>query len=460
MAESTEVLTVVDIGSHTLKGAVAGFEGGRTTILAYSRTKARGFEQGELKDIVALRESLETLLKDLGSQLSKRVDSYFIISFVEKTTFLSEETRNLEISPREPVLINEDHVYELFTRIDSQTARKDEPEENYRLLDPRRAVQHVIPQRYLLDETKGVLNPIDMEASVLGMKASILSIDATVKDSLTNIFSGIAGEKPTVFISPFVASEVILNGKEKERGVVCLDIGHSFLTVSGYLNGSVFFLKPLDQGLRHVIKDIAQVFKTSFDEAERMLIQYGKIAIKDTSKDTITYTLLDGKSSKQITRAQLAIVIYAKTREIMNAVKREMRAITLRMAEEGEKGIPGGLVITGAGSKIDGMVEFLRDAFKLPVRIGHAGTGGTDFQLPDELLDPTFSACAGNIYWFHTIGGLEALEGHALSSSLSTSESEGKPSRKKKSRAVRKPAREKEGPGTWNKIAEFLKKLV
>ncbi|MGB4201087.1 MAG: hypothetical protein WBK65_06725, partial [Thermotogota bacterium] len=142
MAESTEVLTVVDIGSHTLKGAVAGFEGGRTTILAYSRTKARGFEQGELKDIVALRESLETLLKDLGSQLSKRVDSYFIISFVEKTTFLSEETRNLEISPREPVLINEDHVYELFTRIASQTARKDEPEENYRLLDPRRAVQH------------------------------------------------------------------------------------------------------------------------------------------------------------------------------------------------------------------------------------------------------------------------------------------------------------------------------
>jgi len=106
------------------------------------------------------------------------------------------------------------------------------------------------------------------------------------------------------------------------------------------------------------------------------------------------------------------------------------------------------------------MVEFLRDAFKLPVRIGHAGTGGTDFQLPDELLDPTFSACAGNIYWFHTIGGLEALEGHALSSSLSTSESEGKPSRKKKSRAVRRPAREKEGPGTWNKIAEFLKKLV
>ncbi|HNR64043.1 MAG TPA: cell division FtsA domain-containing protein [Thermotogota bacterium] len=460
MAESTEVLTVVDIGSHTLKGAVAGFEGGKTSVLAYSRTKARGFEQGELKDIVALRESLETLLKDLGSQLSKRVDSYFIISFVDKTTFLSEETRTMQLGSGEPVRITEDHVYELFTRVANQTAQKEEPEENYNLLDQRRAVQHVIPQKYILDESKGVLNPIDMEASVLGMKASILSMDATVKDSLSNIFSGIAGEKPTVFISPFVASEVILNGKEKERGVVCLDIGHSFISVSGYLNGSVFFLKPLDQGLKHVIKDIAQVFKTSFDEAERMLVQYGKVAIKDASKDAITYTLLDGKSSKQITRAQLSIVIYAKTREIMNSVKREMRAVTARMLEEGEKGIPGGLVITGAGSKIEGIVEFLRDTFKLPVRIGHAGTGGTDMQLPDELQDPTFSACAGNIYWVNAIGGLEALEGNSLSSSLSNSENGGKPAGKKKNRANQRPRREKEGPGTLNKIVEFLKKLV
>ena len=144
----------------------------------------------------------------------------------------------------------------------------------------------------------------------------------------------------------------------------------------------------------------------------------------------------------------------------MNSVKREMRAVTARMLEEGEKGIPGGLVITGAGSKIEGIVEFLRDTFKLPVRIGHAGTGGTDMQLPDELQDPTFSACAGNIYWVNAIGGLEALEGNSLSSSLSNSENGGKPAGKKKNRANQRPRREKEGPGTLNKIVEFLKKLV
>jgi cell division protein FtsA len=460
MAESAEVLTVVDIGSHTIKGVVVSYEGRIPTILAYSRTKSRGFEQGELKDIVALKDSLDTLLKDLSSQLSKRVESFFVISFVDKTTFLSEEVRKIEIGSAEPIPITEAHVYELFTMISNQTRVSEEKEDNYNLLNHQRTVLHVIPQKYLLDEEKSVLNPIDMEASVLGMKASIISMDSTVKDSLCNAFATVVSDKPTVFVSPFVASEAVLNGKEKERGVVCIDIGHSFLSITGYLNGAVFFLKPVEQGLKYVIKDIAQVFKTSFDEAERLLIQFGKVAIKDNSKDTIAYTLLDGKSSKQITRSQLSIVIYAKIREIMNSVKREMRTITSRMMEEGEKGIPGGLVITGAGARIEGMVEFLRDTFNVPVRIGHAGTGNTDISLPDELQDPTFSGCFGSVFWFNMIGGIESVQKSSYTSALSSSEAGGKSSPRKKSRSTVRTKTPKEGPGALNKLVEFLKKLV
>lgn len=446
MAETIEVLTVVDIGSHSIKGVVVSFEGKKTVILAYSKAKSRGFEQGELKDIVALRESLEALLKDLSSQLPKRMESYFVISFVDRTTFLSEETRKLELGGADPVTIKEEHVYELFSKFSTAERLQEAPQENFNLLSHSRTFLHVIPQKYLLDETKAVLNPIDMQANQLGMKASIISMDTTIKESLSNAFAAVVGEKPSVFVSPFVSSEIVLNGKEKERGVVCVDIGHSFVSVSGYLNGSIFFFKPIEQGLRFVIKDIAQVFHTSFDEAERMLIQFGKVAIKDSSKELINYTLLDGKSSEQLTRSQLSIVIYAKIREIMNSVKREMRAIISRMMEEGEKGIPGGVVITGGGAKIDGMVEFLRDAFKMPVRVGHAGTGNLEIQLPDELQDSTFSGCFGSIYWFNLIGGIE--------SSQMTS---GEEKRRKKKTQTKTT---KETPRALNKLVDFLKKLV
>ncbi len=455
MADNSEVLTSIDIGSHTLKGVVVGFEDGDSEVLAFSKIRSRGYEQGELKDIVALREGLEEILQDLSSQLPRRMESYFIITFAEKTAFLSEEVKTIAVSQGEPGIINEDHVVELFERFNNSKSEEEEDlseesAEGFDFVNNSRSILHVIPQKYILDEGKGVLNPIDMEANTLGMMASLISMDYTEKESISNAFAGVVGEKPLVYSSSFTSAEAILNGMEKERGVVCIDLGHSFTTVTGYLNGSVFYLKSLDQGIKQVIKDIAQVFRTSFDEAERLLNNYGKVALKDTSTESISYVMLDGKTTKQISRSQLSIVVYAKAREILNYVKKDLRKVMNRLAEEGENSIPGGIVITGGGARIDGMAEFIRDTFKLSVRVGHVGedTGSFEIAVPEELEDPIYSAALGSVYWYRFIGGSEVEDVEAST-----------PKKKKKKKKV--SVKEKpEGPGLMDKFLTFLKKLV
>ncbi len=451
MADSFEVLTSVDIGSHTIKGMVFAIENNDTQVLAYSRVKSRGYEQGELKDIAALRESLESLLKDLSGQLPRRMESYFVISFVEKTTFLGEEIKTITLGDGSIHNISEENVSELFSRISSENGTEYDDAsgsgDGFELVSSSRTILHVIPQKYILDGVKSVLNPIEMEASTLGIKASVITIESTIKESLSNAFAGVvSGEKPLVYSSPFVSSMVVLNGMEKERGVVCLDLGHSYTSICSYMNGSVFYMKSIEQGIKQVIKDIAQVFHTSFDEAERLLNTYGKVAMKDTSSETVNYVTLDGKTTKQITTAQLSIVIYAKVREILNLIKREIRVVTTKMFEEGENGIPGGFVITGGGAKIEGMIEFIREVFKVSVRIGHIGTGNFIPKSPDELEDPVFSGCFGNIYWYKLAGGLENID---------TTQAPEKKRKRKVSHKV-----EKEGKGTFDKILNFLKKLV
>jgi len=434
---------------------VVGFEDGDSEVLAFSKIRSRGYEQGELKDIVALREGLEEILQDLSSQLPRRMESYFIITFAEKTAFLSEEVKTIAVSQGEPGIINEDHVVELFERFNNSKSEEEEDlseesAEGFDFVNNSRSILHVIPQKYILDEGKGVLNPIDMEANTLGMMASLISMDYTEKESISNAFAGVVGEKPLVYSSSFTSAEAILNGMEKERGVVCIDLGHSFTTVTGYLNGSVFYLKSLDQGIKQVIKDIAQVFRTSFDEAERLLNNYGKVALKDTSTESISYVMLDGKTTKQISRSQLSIVVYAKAREILNYVKKDLRKVMNRLAEEGENSIPGGIVITGGGARIDGMAEFIRDTFKLSVRVGHVGedTGSFEIAVPEELEDPIYSAALGSVYWYRFIGGSEVEDVEAST-----------PKKKKKKKKV--SVKEKpEGPGLMDKFLTFLKKLV
>jgi len=458
MSDSFEVLTSVDIGSHSLKGVVTKMEEGIVEVLAFSEMRSRGYENGELKDIIALKESLSELIEDLSSQLPRRMESYFILTYSEKSAFLNKEVKRLRLSEEEPELVNEEHVLELYESFSNASKTADDLEyqpntieenpEGFDFINNSRSILHVIPIRYILDEQKSVLNPIDMEANVLGMESSIISIDYTEKESMSNAFASLVGEKPVVYLSTFVSSEAVLNSKEKEHGVVCVDLGHSFTTVTAYINGSIFFLKAIDQGMKQVIKDIAKVFHSSFDEAERLLMNYGRVALKDKSTDTISYVMLDGKTTKQIPRSQLSIVIYAKVREILNFVKKELRTVLNKMAEEGETNIPGGIVITGGGSRIEGMTEFIRDAFNLSVRVGTVNAENMSAEIPEEIDVTSFSAALGSVFWYKFIGGGENEE-------IDTS-----PTKKKKKKVSNKKVKVKEGPGVMEKFAKFLKKLV
>ncbi len=461
MADTMEVLTTVDIGSHSLKGIVASFEGGQCEVLAYSRVKSRGYEQGELKDIVALRESLESLLKDLSEQLPRRMECDFTIHMVDHSITLINEVKTISIGGTNlPVEITEDHVIRLFEKMNT-LSDDTETQDSYSLVGAKRSILHVIPRKYLLDNVKSVLNPLDMEASSLGMEAAVITMDNTMKESLGNAFSAVLGQKPTVYSAPFVSSEVVLNSMEKERGVVCLDLGHSFTSISAYLNGSIFFMKTFELGFKLVIKDIAQVFHTSFDEAERLLNTFGKISLKQDSSETISYTLLDGKTSKQMSRSQLSIVIYAKIREIMNAIKREMRHISARMSEEGEKTIAGGIVLTGGGAKLEGIQEFTRDIFKLPVRSGNPGSGNFRVNAPEEpLQNPLFSGCFGSAYWYHLVGGSSDEDSFASEEHPKKKKAASKPVKEKPVKQKPGGPARKEGPTVFEKIVEFLKKLV
>ncbi|MEA1884955.1 MAG: hypothetical protein U9N62_10620, partial [Thermotogota bacterium] len=158
MSDSFEVLTSVDIGSHSLKGVVTKMDEGVNEILAFSEVRSRGYENGELKDIVALKESLGELIGDLSNQLPRRMESYFIIICSEKSAFLNKELKRLRLSEEEPELINEEHVLELYESFsNTQEATEDitqETGEGFDFINNSRSILHVIPLRYILDETK------------------------------------------------------------------------------------------------------------------------------------------------------------------------------------------------------------------------------------------------------------------------------------------------------------------
>ncbi|HNS34606.1 MAG TPA: cell division protein FtsA, partial [Mesotoga sp.] len=107
----------------------------------------------------------------------------------------------------------------------------------------------------------------------------------------------------------------------------------------------------------------------------------------------------------------LSTVIYARVKELLNKIRKEIQLFIINNPEYSEERIPGGVVFTGGGSKLRGLTDVGVESLKMPVRIG---TYETSFNKRienshDVANDPVFSSCLGNLVSPEEVQG-EAVE--------------------------------------------------
>jgi cell division protein FtsA len=416
------LVTAIDIGSSRIKGVVGEINDEKIEIKAFATINSRGIENGEIKDAVAFKDSIENLLVELETQEPRQPDSYFCVTFSTPSTSLKISNTEERFSERR--VIDDEIVIELLERFTAEKSKSDEMslhndsndnKENSENSDKKEKLSfspllnehktlHVVPKRYIIDGVKNVSNPIDMEASILGIEASLITVDKVQLDALKKLLEDTNVIDPIFYSPTFAASELLLSVEEKERGTVCLNIGYSSTDFIVYFNGVPVYMQSILLGMKNVIRDIAQVLETSFEEAERLLIQHGLSSYEMVKEDIkIPYMMLDGKTQNEVSLKKLALIIYARLREILGNVKREIRKAENTINQQGGSGIPGGIVIIGGGAKVRGIVETAIEIFKLPVRVGKVEKV-EDVELIDEARiceDPIYLPGIGSILLFY-----------------------------------------------------------
>ena len=134
--------------------------------------------------------------------------------------------------------------------------------------------------------------------------------------------------------------------------------------------------------------DIAIGLRSSIDVAERIKVEFGS-ALPDEVKKSQEINLKNVDASEEnvsIPRRQVAEIIEARLSEIFSLVNRQLRAI--------DRGgmLPAGVVLTGGGAKLHGIVDLAKRELRLPAQIGFphalpAVVGTTD--------DPAFAVAVG-----------------------------------------------------------------
>lgn len=273
-----------------------------------------------------------------------------------------------------------------------------------------REIIHVIPQDFVLDRQQGVPNPVGMEGSLLEVEVHIVTAGSS---HLNNIWrsinnAGFSIREPVY--SLLAVGESVVTQEEKDLGCVLVDLGGASTGLAIYVDGGVRYTKELPIGADAITNDLAHGLRTSFTQAKMVKERYGaamrmskkQVLVTGNGQESpidleeeISYTSVDGRTQKQIQRGTLLDFISPRVEEIFTLVQTEVENSGF-----GEQVTAGGVILTGGGSMMTGIIHAAEKMMEVTTRHGLPQniTG-----LSEILSHPSYATAAG-LLTFHSMG--------------------------------------------------------
>lgn len=376
----SDVIVGLDIGSGTIRTVIAvpGKERELLRIVGVGAVPSSGVRRGSVVDMdAAVRALLESISRAEGMS-GIRVD-HVVVALGGHEVFFRQTTGVVAVGKADGEVLEDD-----VNRVLEQ-ARQSAP------LSPNQEILHIIPKQYRLDDEKNIKDPLGMNGVRLEVSALLVG-DASqhTKNIARALEQAGVGIGQTV-VAPLAASEAVLGPRERELGVALIDIGANTTSLAVFEEGDLLHVKILPIGAGHVTNDIAIGLRTSIDVAEEVKIRYGSALPGDIDRhEDIDLAAVSTKEEGEVSRRHIAEIIEARLEELFHFVDEELKSV-------GRSGLlPAGIVLTGGGAKMPGIVELAKETLRLPAQVGYPKPLGG---VLDRVDDPEFATAIGLLLW-------------------------------------------------------------
>lgn len=256
------------------------------------------------------------------------------------------------------------------------------------VVPPDRDMLHVLPQEYTVDHRSGIRDPVGMTGTRLEAEVYMVTSSATAGQNLRKAADR-AGYKVEAFVyEPLAAAMAVLTEDEREVGVALVDLGGGSTEVAVFADGKTRHLATIPWGGAAVTNDLTKGLAIPFAEAEKAKERYGvAFAQLVDPRETVELPGPGPDSTRTVARELIAHIIEQRLDEILGLVAREIEGAM------DPRGLGAGVVLTGGGAAISGVVDVAQHVFATPVRIGVPGGGLTG--LVDSVRRPRFTTAAG-----------------------------------------------------------------
>ncbi len=273
-------------------------------------------------------------------------------------------------------------------------------------------ILHVVPRSFSIDGQTKIKDPVGMTGVRLEVDSQIILGSSSQIKNLTKAIYRAGLTIDDLVLSVLGTAEAVVTARQKEIGVAVVNIGMSTTSLVVYEEGDMLHTAVLPIGSEHITNDIAIGLRTSIDIAESVKIEHGDCTPQDVSRrDEIDLNSLGALEHEMVKKQYVSEIIEARVEEILNKINQEL----VRIKRNGL--LPAGIVFTGGGAKLPGLVDLSKKGLRLPSILGYPLKiiGATE-----KVNDLSFSTAVGLVKWGSMMeGGMKGQSARARSPGVS-----------------------------------------
>jgi cell division protein FtsA len=374
-----DIIIGVDMGSSNIRTVIAQVfpEEEMPRIIGVGVAESAGIRKGVIVDLEealgSVRESKEKAERNCGLKVDHAIVS------LGGSQITSQNSKGVVAIGRADGEVTEDDVMRVINAAQAIS------------VPPNKEIVHVIARNYSLDDQKNIKDPIGMNGVRLEADTMIIEGSTPFIRNLAKCFEQADIEMDDFVLAPLAASKAVLSKRQKELGVILIDIGGGTTSIAIFEENDLLHTSILPVGGNNITNDIAIGLRTSIEVAEKVKLEYGSALPSEVSKkEDINLAEIDANEEGLVSRHHVAEIIEARLEEIFSMVNKELKIIGR------DKLLPAGVILTGGTAKISGSVDLAKNILALPAQTGFPLPMGG---LVDKIDDPSFATVAGLILW-------------------------------------------------------------
>ncbi len=252
-------------------------------------------------------------------------------------------------------------------------------------------ILHVIPQEFVLDNIRGIRQPVGMSGVRLEAHVQLITAQRAQVQNLLRCFENLGLEVSAVLYQGLASAEAVLTPEEKELGVLILDIGGGTTDFAIIQDNVLKLVGSIPIGGENLTNDLAIGLRTTKAEAERLKIEKG-VCLRDLVEDgeEVEVPGVGARPPRRVSRKILAEILELRMKELIELVDASL------VKQIDKNLLTGGAVLTGGSALIPGLIYLTDQILDLPTRIGYPmrlkGLG-------EEISHPQFATAVGMLLY-------------------------------------------------------------